>query len=545
MIKYLFLPFHNVIKKNKRSRLRQIMRGRCKLKKAGQLGRINLVKQALTEQPLKLTQKHFSSYLMGVGAESSGEIIVRQYLLTRLAHKAGRLHCDLLLALGEEHGKVVSPIPHEWREVLEQHNFDVAHFRSALLWQLYVCAIQFYGVVMIAKIVFDGITSVKNTVHNQKRYVYFAGLDRGNTPQIINGNHNYDVVSWYLQWTGRTPNIEAIQHSAANSSPLRVGNVVVAPQRRALPALIGWKSIIKYAVWGACASIISVLDCLRGRWWHAFLLNQGALAAQVRYLPVDALAREYLFHNSEWIYRPLWTYDAEYRGSKITFYFYSTNCEEYKKPDGYSPLTYGWKIMSWSCYLVWDEYQFDFVRRAVGEQASISVVGPIWFHGGAVEMSRLNKRAVAVFDVTPRRNSRYSLTGESTEFHVPAVINPFLEHVCNAVRKHDFVMLLKGKRNVGDMVHPQYRSLLNQLTDNSNVVLIDPDASAYHVVESSIAVISMPFTSTALIAREMGKPSIYYDPLALLQQDDRAAHGIPIISGVDELEAWLSAQLVI
>jgi len=50
-----------------------------------------------------------------------------------------------------------------------------------------------------------------------------------------------------------------------------------------------------------------------------------------------------------------------------------------------------------------------------------------------------------------------------------------------------------------------------------------------------------PFTSTALIARELGKPSIYYDPFGICEKDDRAAHGIPILSGQKELQDWLSA----
>ena len=37
----------------------------------------------------------------------------------------------------------------------------------------------------------------------------------------------------------------------------------------------------------------------------------------------------------------------------------------------------------------------------------------------------------------------------------------------------------------------------------------------------------------------MGKPSIYYDPSGLIQKDDRGAHGIKIVSGRKELEAWL------
>ena len=52
----------------------------------------------------------------------------------------------------------------------------------------------------------------------------------------------------------------------------------------------------------------------------------------------------------------------------------------------------------------------------------------------------------------------------------------------------------------------------------------------------------MPCTSTAIIAREMGKPSVYYDPTGLLLKNDPAAHGIPLLSNTAELDAWLSEQ---
>ena len=518
------------------------MRGYRVLKQSGHLDRIAVVKQALTEHPLSLPRGHFSSFVMGCGA-ASGEIVVRQYLLIRVG--GINLNRALLLALASERGQVVFPLPREWREVLTQHDFDVAHFRSALLWQFYVCALLFYGVVKIGKTVFAGITSGKIMVHNQKRHAYFVDLGPGNLPKVINGSQSHDVISWYVQWSGRKPDIEAIHHSVANSSPATVGNIAVLSQRGPLPVLTGWVSIINYAVWGLAASVIAALDCLRGRWWHALLLNQAALAAQARILPADSLASEYLFHNSGWIYRPLWTYEAEQRGSTISLYFYSTNCEAFKKPDGYPPINYGYQAMNWSRYLVWDEYQADFVRRAVGEQANVSVVGSIWFQSSAVEMPRLDKPGVAVFDITPHRGSRYCTLGMDSEFYTPTVANPFLEHVSNAIQRHDVLMLWKRKRNIGRMAHPHYRRLADQLAESSHVELIEPDISATRVIESSVAVISMPFTSTALIAREMGKPSIYYDPSGLLQRDDLAAHGIPILSGVDELEAWLSAQVAI
>ena len=517
------------------------MRGYRKLKQANQLSRISLVKQSLTERPLNLTNNHFSSYVMGAGL-LSGEIIVRQYLLARLGGNS--LNRALLLAIGKEHGRVIYPLPKEWRDVLKQYGFDVANLRSALLWQFYFFARLIYGVVLIGRIVFDGIVSRKSQDFKQKRYAYFADLGLGNLPRTVSDGLSYDVVSWYLQWAGKTVDIEAIHHSVTHASPIRVGDVPVVPQRLALPALDGCKSIIKYAIWGLGASFIAALDCLRGRWWHALLLNQVALAAQVRYLPVDCLAREYLFHNSEWMYRPLWTHEVEQLGSKITFYFYSTNCEGgYKKPDGYPPLYYGYKSMSWPHYLVWDKYQADFVKRAVGFKSDVNIVGPIWFQSSAVKILKMTDLSIAVFDITPLRASVYCEYCEDSEILVPEVINPFLEHISSAILKINVLMLWKRKRNIGNRAHPLYRKLANGLAECSHIILIDPEISAICIIESSVAVISMPFTSTAIIAREMGKPSIYYDPSGLFQKDDRGAHGIPIVSTRDELEAWVSHQV--
>lgn len=512
------------------------------MKQSGHLDRISLVKQALTEQPLGLTKKHFSSVVMGAGA-ASGEIAVRQYLLVRIG--SANLNQALLLALGKDKGRVVFPLPKVWRNLLMQHGFEIAHFRSALLWQFYVCALLLYGVAKIGQIAIAGIGSRKCAEANPKSYAYFAALGPGNLPQKIHNSQSHDVVSWYLQWPGRKPDIEAVRHSVATSSPGTVDGIAVLPQCGPLPALTGWGAASTYVVWGLLAALIAALDCLRGRWWHALLLNQAALAAQARILPGDSLAREYLFHNSGWIYRPLWTYEAERRGAAITFYFYSTNCESFKKPNGYPSISFGYKAMNWPHYLVWDEYQADFVRRAVGGQANITVVGSIWFQSTAVEMPRLDKTSIAVFDITPHRWSRYCTLGLESEFYTPTVANPFLEHVSKATQRHGVLMLWKRKRNIGRVAHPHYRRLADQLAENSHVVLIEPDISAIRVIESCAAVISMPFTSTALIAREMGKPSIYYDPSGLLQRDDRAAHGIPILSGEDELEAWLSAQVAI
>jgi len=529
--------FEKFIKKNKRSRLRKIMRGYRVLKQSGKIDRIAFLKEALTEQSLGLTDKHFSSYLMGMNGYLIGEIVVRQYLLFRIGGL--NLNKALLSSLGEKKGKVIFPLPKAWRIIISQHGFKVANIRSSLLWQLYIIGAWLYGLSQIVKTIFSGLISLIDKPMKQKKYVYFSRLSYGNLPQGINGQKGYDIVSWYLQWKGKIKNIGAIHHSVSNVPTKIIGDVDLVFQQDILPSIRGLKVIFCYVFWGIIASSIALLDCFRGRWWHALLLNQAALAAQARILPEDSLAQEYLFHNSGWIYRPFWTYEAERRGSGITLYFYSTNCEAFKKQDSYPPIYFGYKAMSWSRYLVWDEYQEDFVRRAVNEQANVSIVGPIWFQSSAIVMPPLDRSSVAVFDVTPHRHSRYVTLGLDNEFYTPTVTNPFLEHILNTTRQYDFDMLWKMKRNIGRIAHPFYRRLADQLANNKHVMLVDPEISAIRVIESSVAVISMPFTSTALIAKEMGKPSIYYDPSGMLQKDDRAAHGIQVISEIGELENWL------
>lgn len=516
------------------------MRAQLSLKRSGNLDRIAQVKQALTEQHLNLTGREFSPLLMGRSIEL-GETVVRQYLLVRCGGL--NLNQALLSALGKKDGSVVFYLPKEWRNILTQHGFKVAHIRSGILWQLYICAAWMYGALQIARIAFAGMTSRQNADIKQKRPVCFVDLGPGNLPRQIDGSQSHDVISWYLQWPGRAPGIEAVRHTVRNAQPVRVNGIEVMPAGHVLPGLGSVRTTIRYALWGMCASTIAAFDCLRGRWWHALLLNQAALAAQVRALPAEALARQYLFHNSGWMYRPLWTYEAERRGSEILFYFYSTNCESFKRPEGYPPLSYGWKAMTWSRYLVWDEYQADFVRRAAGAQANISIVGPIWFQSSAAEMPRLEKPGVAIFDVTPFRHSRYCILGLDYEFYIPETSKAFLADVAGAAHRPDVVMLWKRKRKIGAMAHPQYRHFAERLSEQDHVVLVDPEISALRVIESSCAVISMPFTSTALIAKAMGKPSVYYDPTGRLQRDDRAAHGIPILSGAEELNAWLSSQI--
>ena len=498
------------------------------------------IKRKFTTQSLNIGERASSKYIFGENV-ALVESLSRQYLLTRVGGL--NLNRALLYAFGKPGSSVAYFIPPEWRKIIRNHGVKVAPFRTALLWQTFIGMMLAYGFLRIVRIIFEGIMVEKDQPNRRLgRYVYFDGLVSGNLPQSCRDGVSYDIINWYIQWVGRISDIDTICHGVIGTDMRSVrGTPVIQIPEPILP-LKSLGSLFRYLIWGLVASLLTIWELLRGRWWHALLLNQAALATKIRLQDPKKIAKEYLFHNVNWVYRPMWTYEAERRGSRVTFYFYSSNTEEFKQTEGYPPLIYGYQAMTWPHYLVWDEYQADFVRRAVGEKANISVVGSIWFHDSVEEMPTLRGRGVAVFDVTPYRDVIYRSLGLDFDYYIPKTSIAFLRDIQKVTNNAGYIMMWKRKRKIGSRAHPRYQFFEEHLRMSENVIIVDPDISANRVIEASTAVISMPFTATALVARELGKPSCYYDPTGLVLKDDRAAHGIDVIKGPKELMYWFSVN---
>ena len=529
-----------VLKRFASKRLLRIMRGYRRLKAENRLSCIVELKEALTNAQLNFVAEQADARIFGAG-QKDAEIIIRQYLLVRAAGL--NLNKALLASLGGG-GAVACPLPAPWQKIVREHGFAVAGFRCSVLWYAYVALLGVYGLWLLLGAIFTGLKeSVRPSWTLLGRYAYFFSLVPGNLPQPGEDGRSHDIMSWYLQWPERNLNLDTLAHGVQSLPTGNMQGVRVVPLPQQLPPLLGVKCILHFLTWGLLAAAMALLDLLRGRWWHALILGESVRAEQVRQCDPSHLARDYLFHNSGHIYRPLWTYEAENYGSRILFYFYSTNCESIKTRFGYPIQANSWQAMSWPHYLVWNEGQAEFVRRAVGQGANIDVVGPIWFHSSSVQMPSLPQRTIAVFDVQPVRPAFYRTLGLALDYYIPQTANRFLSDIYESGRKCGVKVALKRKRKIGRLAHPSYSRFVESLDGSSDFIAIDPDISAVRVIEQSTAVISMAFTSTALIARELARPSCYYDPTGIIQKDDRAAHGIEIISGREELDRWLRSMV--
>jgi polysaccharide biosynthesis PFTS motif protein len=88
---------------------------------------------------------------------------------------------------------------------------------------------------------------------------------------------------------------------------------------------------------------------------------------------------------------------------------------------------------------------------------------------------------------------------------------------------------------------PSYELTVESLLKKNGFLEVDFDTSVAELTRKSQIVISVPFNATALISRELGKSSLYYDPRAICQKNDPAAYEITIISRCFELFAWFKS----
>ena len=529
------------VKRNKLRRLRRILRGQRLLKQADLLWKLNIVNDELAGSKC-IIGGNYSARIFGAAAGRE-ELVTRQYLLQRFAGE--RLIKALLYTQGKAGSLLVYPLPLGLQKIVEEQGFKLAKLRSTFLWYGYMLVYFVFGMLSIFRVIYRGVKeSISSSQMELGNFVYLVGLNASNLPQSSGDKGaSHEIVSWYRQWPGRYSKLDAICHSVKGIKQSDVQGTALVSLTSGIPPLNQVSSILKFIGWGFFAGGRAAIDLFRGRWWHALMLNQAALGAQVKLVPPHSLAREYLFHNSSAIYRPLWTYEAVQQGSAVTLYFYSTNCEPFERLDGHTPIYFGYKVMSWPRYLVWDEYQADFIRHAVGGNAFVSVVGPIWFSTSEAIIPDLPPKSIAVFDVQSMRDALYKTIGVDFEYYTSKTANRFLSDIYMAIEESGCILTLKRKRNIGKLAHPSYRNFIAKLAMQPNFFAVEADLSAWNLIESSMAVISMPFTSTALLGRELGKPTVYYDPDGLLQKESQPAHGIEILSGPNELRVWLKAVL--
>ena len=426
--------------------------------------------------------------------------------------------------------------PAEWRAALRSQGVRVAPASVLRWWRLLVL---FYAhglrtvmararAIMSGRMPLEPAAGYAVLMHMQPNTV-----PRGPAPQ-------FDFSSWYAQSSFRDSHVRDIWAHVPGGARVAISGPVIVTKDY-LPRMEN--------VWQAASALcallwLTVMTTVRGvggQWWEVVLFGQLVDFVFVARLRPQRLARAYVFHSARFIVRPLWTYVAEKAGATIDLAFYATNLETFGVSSSQPrPFWPGYTGMTWARYAVWDENQAQLLRDFGHGNATIVIVGPVGFTDGLAPPI-VPAGSVAVFDVTPQRLASLAIRGIPQPYYTVSLWSRFMADVRDVLRLNGQTMIYKKKREIGKVADPQFRTALARLRSAEDAIAVDPDVAAQHVIRQADAVVSMPFTSTALVARAMGKASVYYDPLGVLAAEPRLAHGVPVIGTKEAFSAWLHA----
>ena len=159
-----------------------------------------------------------------------------------------------------------------------------------------------------------------------------------------------------------------------------------------------------------------------------------------------------------------------------------------------------------------------------------------------------NRKKISVFDITPPFEKN-SVTNNITNlnYHSAQNIIKFLDDICFYAKEMNYDILWKQRWDTTNYTYHKNKKIHDKtyIEYSKNLVLRE-NVYKFHsyipplkLINICDLCISLPFTSTSLIADKFKKKSIFYDPMSILSSSDIALQGVRLISGPEQLKLYL------
>ena len=171
----------------------------------------------------------------------------------------------------------------------------------------------------------------------------------------------------------------------------------------------------------------------------------------------------------------------------------------------------------------------------------INIFGPML---GKIENDKLenleNEKYILMFDIIPEKLKFEYFTSYS-------IINgenlvKFQRDIIEIAKGLNLKIIHKQKRSRDlDRVCKKYKQSLNLLKKVKNYKILSDNYSIEELIRNSLCCISFPYVTAALMAKDMKKPTVYYDSSReILNKEKRIeSHDVEIINNKTSLKNWI------
>lgn len=238
--------------------------------------------------------------------------------------------------------------------------------------------------------------------------------------------------------------------------------------------------------------------------------------------------------------RPYWTYEAENRGVDVEFRFFAN----------YATLSTGSRIelppqfslYSWGRITTVSNWQVNSLPRlnALGMKIDIKRTDIPWFVDQEDFKFQDLERFLVVFDYERKKSHFGYSTLNDLGLSDPECNIKFLETILEVCSTANILVYHKRKRQISRKSQlVNYEEIFAKDSYRDIYRTIPAGVSPHRIVSGAVGAISLPPTSTGLIGREMGVPSIYFDPTGNVSKHDPALDSVTLINSKEGLSQWI------
>ncbi len=439
----------------------------------------------------------------------------------------------MLWASDSTKNKLKIPYPKEWRNFLLQEGIISSEIGSTIAF-LYA-QIRAWGrfFLMFRHHLLMSLHSYENLNGN---YTVFSSVFLGAIPINERANQHSTVIDWFAKGERIPKNSNIVIQTRTVKEVTSWDKKILSPY--ILPKL-DWAGRLRYFAGAVRIFFLAFIFWMKGSWKAPYVASSALDICYVDQIKI--IPRSFFFSNSDYAVRPFWSYEVEKNGSQVLLYFYSANINcFYEGQTEDAPPPPGYISMSWPRYLVIDEAQKRFLQKTCKSTGAIEVVGSIDFSDSDDILPEIPKRSLALFDVSPFKYEHVASLALIAPYYNSDILTQFLEDITECTKQLDINLVWKRKREIPDEVMSEnYMRIVSNVQNDPHVVFVPPGIAARRLLPKVKASLSIPFTSTAILAKEMGIESAFYDPTGNLKYLSGLSRNLPVLGSKDILLHWL------
>ncbi len=489
-------------------------------------------------------------------------ISLKQYLNDFLVYTNSGFFQGIYYYFGRQNCRFAYPIPKQWSEVLETNKIKVNHLFCKILWIIYLFYQYILGVMLFLKIIFLCFVSKFNsllfkkfkdqsTVKNKNYSIFFGdtfkdlGYRFNKNGKLEKVNDIPNLPNWYHN---KNSDIYLLLISQNNKKNFYLHDKAFT--KNIYDYFLNDLNIISFFLdfLNIQKNIIKNLFFFK---WGLIILHRELIISQitrsVRNTPKSIFF--YWYSNS---YKPLWAKEFEKKNTKVYIYFKSSinslseDNNLYFSNETEKDYDYlGFKLYTWSNFLSWNNSLEKIITAKVSSIKKFSVlnIAPYesYFHdlNSSNEKILLPKNSVCVFpNSLPKSNfgiTRFNEYFASSEH----LLSRFLNDIYDVLLENELKMVLKMKAKKENDEFKRDLKIFDEFKTKDNVIFLTSELPAFKILEKCSGSISLPFSSTALISKNLNKLSAYYDPINFISKNDIFRQDVTLISNNQELSNFV------